>query len=163
MQPTDDPASLAAARQELEAERDRRIQLKIDRGEAVRESRCIVTGIPDPNHVAGSGLLQKERDEQGREVYHDVDVIVTGVPRRGRDCPDLPLQVHTASKPDKEEPRRSEGTALRLPEGHPGRATLAPPEPEAEPSERRYICVPIEQPTENKPGGTIAEGYAPHT
>ena len=129
MQPTDDPASLAAARQELEAERDRRIQLKIDRGEAVRESRCIVTGVP----------------------------------RRGRDCPDLPLQVHTASKPDKEEPRRSEGTALRLPEGHPGRATLAPPEPEAEPSERRYICVQIEQPTENKPGGTIAEGYERHT
>jgi hypothetical protein len=44
------------------------------------ESRCIVTGTPDPNHVAGSGLLQQERDEQGREVYHDVDVVVTGVP-----------------------------------------------------------------------------------
>jgi hypothetical protein len=87
---------------------------------------------------------------------------VTGVPRRGRDCPDLPLQVHKASKPDKEEPRRSEGTALRLPEGHLGRATLPPPEPESEPSERRYICVQIEQPMENNPGGTIAEGYERH-
>jgi hypothetical protein len=135
MQPTDDPASLAAARQELEAERDRRIQLKIDRGEAVRESRCIVTGVPDPNHVAGSGLLQKERDEQGRELYLDVDVIVTGVPRRGRDAPDLPMQASKAKKPDKEEPRRPEGTALRLSPGDPLRASFAPPAPESEPSE----------------------------
>jgi hypothetical protein len=89
-------------------------------------------------------------------------VIVTGVPRRGRDAPDLPVQASNASKPDTEKPRQPEPTVLRLPEGHPGRATLPPPEPESEPSERRYICVQIEQPTENNPGGTIAEGYERH-
>jgi hypothetical protein len=75
-----------------------------------------------------------------RPIVFDQDelaVIVTGVPRRGRDAPDLPVQVHKANKPDKEEPRRSEGTALRLSEGDPLRATLAAPVPESEPSKER--------------------------
>lgn len=53
--------------------------------------------------------------------------------------------------------------ALRLPDSDSLRATFAPPDPESEPSERRYICVQIEQPTENNPGGTIVEGYERHT
>jgi hypothetical protein len=101
-----------------------------------------------------------------RPIVFDQDelaVIVTGVPRRGRDAPDLPVQVHKANKPDKEEPRRSEGTALRLSEGDPLRATLAAPVPESEPSKERRIVVQIEAPSENNPGGVICEGYERHT
>src|SRR5262245_17259618 len=161
MKPADDPASLAAARQELEAERDRRIQAKIDRGEAVRKSVRAVVGVPEPNRVANH---VPGRDEQGRELYYDIDVIITGVPRRGRDFPDSdsPSRTRNANKAD-ENPRRPEGAALRLPEDDPLRAVPHAPVPEPVVSEPRSIRVQIEQPTASNPGGTIAEGYERHT
>src|SRR5262249_2088820 len=102
-----------------------------------------------------------------RPIVFDQDelaLIITGVPRRGRDTDDPapPPPVGKANKADTENPRQ-EGTALRLPEGDPGRFVPQAPEPETEPSERRYICVQTEQPTEGNPGGTIAEGYEMHT
>src|SRR5262249_32357353 len=105
-------------------------------------------------------------DADGREIYsHEPMMIVTGVPRRGRDCDDPddpPVQVDNASTPDAEN-RRPEGHALRLPKDDPLRAAPYTPAPEPVVSEPRRIRVQIEQPTESNPGGTIAEGFERHS
>jgi hypothetical protein len=74
---------LAAALEELEAEERRRIDAKIERGEVIRAERPIVVGVPDPE----KDYTAVYRDADGREVYpaEPFAVIVTGVPRTGRD------------------------------------------------------------------------------
>jgi hypothetical protein len=145
---------------------------RIDSGDVVRASldSPIVIGAPGETDLLEEAKAAKIAELRAagetRPIVFDPDelvVIYTGVPRRGRVCPDLdpPVRVSKASKPDTNP--RQEGTALRLQEGDPLRATFAAPVPETEPSERRYICVQTEQPTENNPGGTIAEGYEMHT
>src|SRR2546429_1390980 len=81
--------SLDDAIERLEAERQRRIEEKIERGEAVRAEWPIVVGVPDPKKDYDAVC----RDADGREVYpaEPYSVIVTGVPRRGRD--DIPIDA----------------------------------------------------------------------
>ena len=86
----DDPAKLSAALEQLEAERNRRIDEKVAQGKAVYGDPVVVgySGAHAANEV--------RRDPAGREVYprplvgkdgeiKRYDVIVTGVPRAGRD------------------------------------------------------------------------------
>lgn len=75
--------SLDQAIERLEAERQRRIDAKIERGDAIRAERPIVVGVPDPE----KDYAAVYRDAEGREVYpaEPFAVIVTGVPRTGRD------------------------------------------------------------------------------
>jgi hypothetical protein len=83
--------SLEDAIERLEAEHRRRIDEKIERGEAVRAEWPIIVGVPDPEKDYDAVY----RDADGREVYpaEPYSVIVTGVPRRGRDMPiDAPPQ-----------------------------------------------------------------------
>jgi hypothetical protein len=111
---------LQAALEQLEIERQRRIQVKIESGEAVLRRDIVVVGVARDDD--GDGPV--ERDAEGREIYYLVGgpdgrvsyctrsmTIVTGVPRRGRDTSELDpsVQVHKASKPDTENPRRPEG------------------------------------------------------
>ena len=73
---------LRASIEKLTAEKLRRIEEKIAKGLAVRRGP-IVVGVPDPEVDYSAVYL----DDKGREVYppEDCAVIVTGVPRAGRD------------------------------------------------------------------------------
>ena len=106
---TDDPKKLAAALEELEAERQRRIDAKVERNEAVRVRLNVVVGEPE-SAVAADGrawerkLAEMKEAGDARELLfvgqrtkedeprYDTDplVIITGVPRAERD-PDRPL------------------------------------------------------------------------
>jgi hypothetical protein len=75
------PAGIAAATLErLEAEREARIQSKIDAGKAVRDQFPIVVGIADPSR----DYAAVSRDADGIEHYPR-GLVITGVPRSGRD------------------------------------------------------------------------------
>ena len=106
---------LQAALEQLEIERQRRIQVKIESGEAVLRRDIVVVGVARDDD--GDGPV--ERDAEGREIYYLVGgpdgrgtyctrpmTIVTGVPRSGRDTPDPdpPVQVRKATKSDTENP-----------------------------------------------------------
>jgi hypothetical protein len=88
---TDSP-KLEATLEELEAERRRRIDEKIERGEAIRvPALSIVVGTPDEADDAledmRARMLAADREAGGkaREVYFEEPaVLVTGVPRAGR-------------------------------------------------------------------------------
>ena len=73
---------LRASIEKLTAEKRRRIEEKIEKGLAVRRGP-IVVGVSDPEVDYSAVYL----DDEGREVYppEDCAVIVTGVPRAGRD------------------------------------------------------------------------------
>jgi hypothetical protein len=89
-----DPDKLEAALAQLEAEKQRRIDEKVDKGEAVRlPSPVVIVGVPQPT----AGLIERAKAKkiaelraagEKREIHFDADkptVIVTGVPRAGRD------------------------------------------------------------------------------
>jgi hypothetical protein len=73
---------LRASIEKLTAEKRRRIEEKIAKGLAVRRGP-IVVGVPDPEVDYSAVYI----DDKGREVYppEGCAVIVTGVPRAGRD------------------------------------------------------------------------------
>src|SRR5262249_33168007 len=82
----DDPAKLSAALEQLEAERNRRIDEKVAQGKAVYGDAVVVgySGAYTANEV--------RRDAQGREIYprplengERISMVITGVPRAGRD------------------------------------------------------------------------------
>ena len=94
MLPIDDPKMVEAALAQLDAEKQRRIDEKVEKGEAVR--------VPSPVVVVGveqltDALIERAKEDklaelraagEKREVYFEADkptVIVTGVPRAGRD------------------------------------------------------------------------------
>jgi hypothetical protein len=175
---------LKVALEQLEIEKQRRIEEKADRGEIVRVPLNrnpdgslipVVVGVPrrgDDTRAAYRARKVAELRAAGetREILFEepgpdeVAMIVTGVPRRGRDDPDdPPVQAHKASKPDTENPRRSEGEALRLSESDSLCATFARPEPEPEPSEPRPIMVQIRAPDERDVAGVIARGVYRYT
>lgn len=79
------------ALEQLETERERRIEAKIDSGEAVLRPPIVLGGAqPGPRTI--------EKDDEGREIYRGfrteegrierIDAIITGVPRAGRDIVD---------------------------------------------------------------------------
>jgi len=90
---TDDPKKLAAALEELEAERQRRIDAKVERNEAVRVRLNVVVGEPESAVAADGRAWERklaEMKEAGdmRKPYRDEGdlIIITGVPRAGRDA-----------------------------------------------------------------------------
>jgi hypothetical protein len=88
---TDSP-KLEATLEQLEAERRRRIDEKIERGEAIRvPALSVVVGTPDEVDGAledmRARMLAADREAGGkaREVYFEEPaVLITGVPRTGR-------------------------------------------------------------------------------
>jgi hypothetical protein len=80
----DDHDKTLAALEQLEAERGRRLQDKIDSGEAVSVQTTVVVGAHDDDtedavdrHLANLPTLTTD----GRPIHYDLLVIVTGVPR----------------------------------------------------------------------------------
>jgi len=88
MLPIDDPKKLEAALEQLEAEKQRRIDEKVEKGEAVRVKLDVVVGTEDEIDAAVERAWQRklaELREAGdtRKIYLSEDdwVIITGVPR----------------------------------------------------------------------------------
>jgi len=124
--PPPDPEKLKAALEQLEAERERRIAAKIESGTAVRGSVGRVIGIADNKRAAPA------RDEQGREIFYEVDTIITGVPRSGRDVPGSPKAQPPAAdndRPDYGSHLKTYGSKPIPPRPKPPAEAVKPPEP----------------------------------
>jgi len=78
-----------AALELIEAEKQRRIDLKMASGEAIWGPPLIlVSRVPDKETLPdgeNAAVVVERDDATGREVYREVIRIVTGVPRRERD------------------------------------------------------------------------------
>ena len=84
----------AAAIAKLEAEKQSRLQAKIDAGRVVRvPPLSILVGDPESVPAATEAFKARLRETgETREIYFEEPaVLVTGVPRRGRD-PERPLE-----------------------------------------------------------------------
>jgi hypothetical protein len=87
------PEKLDALMEELEAERQRRIDQKVEKGEAIRApALSVVVGTHDAanaaieNTRARMQAADREAGRKVREVYFEEPaVVITGVPRPGRD------------------------------------------------------------------------------
>lgn len=87
------PEKLDALMEELEAERQRRIDQKVEKGEAIRApALSVIVGTLDAanaaieNTRARMQAADREAGRKVREVYFEEPaVLVTGVPRPGRD------------------------------------------------------------------------------
>src|SRR5262249_45198252 len=87
----------ALALEQLEAERERRIDEKVEKGGAIRVPLPVaVVGGPEEAAAGGESaraakLAELKAAGEKREIYFEEDdaisVIVTGVPRAGRDDP----------------------------------------------------------------------------
>jgi hypothetical protein len=147
----------AAALERLEAERVRRINEKIEKGEAVRMPVLIVGARESIAAVKARTLAAMRAAGEKREVVSCDDVIITGVPRPGR-------EPENYSPPISNEPqpipsifdRRSAGSAPPFAVSEPQPAA---PKQTAEPieAEWRGVRVTVELPTEDNPG-RIEEG-----
>jgi hypothetical protein len=127
----------AATLERLEAERQARIQAKIDAGKAVRDRFPIVVGIRDPKRDHAAVYL----DADGVEHHppKDCSLIITGVPRLGRDDGlEVPTSSATPSWVVETKPVERKAPPLPQPspelpvEGprHSIRCTVRPPNPE---------------------------------
>jgi hypothetical protein len=136
-----DPAKLEAVLEQLQTEKDRRLQTKIDSGEVEVQTITVVVGrdedAEDACAPAETNLPTTTPD--GRAIHYARTIIVTGVPRRDPDEPSP--QVETVSE---EEPSR--------PSEEP--AASGPPIPCSQPE---YIFVTTRQATDNGDPGQIAE------
>jgi hypothetical protein len=143
-----DRAKALAALEQLEAEKARRLQAKIDSGEVVSVQTTVVVG-PDENiEEAKARALARHpvSDSDGRTVHHEFFFVVTGVPRG----PDFGQwepspQVQTASSEGPSHPSSE-------PAGG-GGAVLSPP------SQPAYIFVTTRPATDDGDPGAIAEAY----
>jgi hypothetical protein len=153
----------AAALTRLEQERERRINEKIESGAAIRKPLVIVAaaGPVDVAQARKNELARLRKAGERREVYFDERVILTGVPRPGRDTDDDGNYSRPVSEP-KPTPsicdRRSAG-------GAPAPFAVSEPQPtapkqieRAESPVVRRVYVTVERPSETNPGGAIVEG-----
>jgi len=140
-----DPEKARAALEQLEAEKEHRLQAKIDSGEVVSVQTTVVVGGRDDDAedaTARANLPTSTSD--GRAVHHDLFVIVTGVPRgpnHGNEETSS-SQVQTAS---------SEGSTDH-PDEEPAAGVLL-----SSRSQPEYIFVTTRQATDDGDPGQIAE------
>jgi len=112
-----------AVLEQLEIERERRIDEKVEKGTAIRVPLNIVVGTEDAVAAATESARARKLAELGdkKQVFFEETVLITGVRRMGRDIPDEPRVPSTPSKathppqPERVDVRRG-GEALRLPE-----------------------------------------------
>jgi hypothetical protein len=84
----DEFKALIATIERLEAEQRRRVDEKVERGEAVRQELVVVYGgCEDAEAILeGDKAPRIEKDSDGREIIYDpITVMYTGVPRPGLD------------------------------------------------------------------------------
>jgi hypothetical protein len=159
----------------LEAERRRRIDEKVEKGEVIREELVVgCAGPEDAPNVHELARAHKLVDGVEREVIYDpVTVIFTGVPRLGRDDKYLARLDREYAKLDAEEVRQreKEAAAARVTDFHEASRS---PEPEYKPPpmskapeelpalEWRGVWVQIKgpEPDRNDPGEIAEARYA---
>src|SRR5262245_58871217 len=153
--PIDDPNKLEQALEQLQAERDRGIQAKIEAGEAVRGTPIVVGG---PESVEAWKL--HTHDAEGREVLYgpeDVAYIITGVSRADRDpeyCARLDREKGNAVIPNKPLPYQPPVETKSIP-------PLPKPTPAADrPPPPRYITTQVRACMHNDGPGEIGAGYS---
>jgi hypothetical protein len=84
------PEQISAAIEQLEAERERRIEEKIEKGEAVPVPPVVVGAPISVDAAIARRLAELRAAGEGRKIIFglkpgDPQAIVTGVPRTGRD------------------------------------------------------------------------------
>jgi hypothetical protein len=155
--------------QRLEAERERRIAERLERGEAVRVPPLVV-GVSESIDAERARRLAALRGEtrevifgdgpiwgeDGRLVRQSFEAIVTGVPRSGRDAEAAVERLVQRAKESGYPTDPIQAQAVKARETQ----TQEPaPEPEPEP-ERHYVHVEIRPASENDPGQIIEGRYA---
>jgi hypothetical protein len=144
----------AAAIERLEAEKRRRLDEKVAKGEAVRVPLpCVVLGVESDEQVAAeiesvkaSKLAELRKGGETREIVFDEPVvIVTGVPR------DWDSYVQGAHAGNVSETKAPSNASSEPPPSSEPVASEAPSQP-------RRVWTQIKPPSEDNPGGIIAEG-----
>ena len=153
----DDPNKLEQAIEQLEAERARRVEAKIEAGQAVRGTPIVVGGIESI-----ADWKQPTHDSEGREIVFgpdDVKYIITGVPRADRDpeyCARLQRETERGeydapNKPLPHQPATETKAAPPLPK--------PAPEPERPPNPQRIRTQVKDPDPERGDPGQVIEGF----
>jgi hypothetical protein len=145
----------AAALERLEAERARRINEKIEKGEAVRMPVLIVGSRESIAAVRARTLAAMRAAGEKREAICCDDILITGVPRPGREPENYsPPNVPEAPAPSV----LSRRTTSDCPVSEPRAAVEQRAQHAATAEPWRRVWVTVERPSETNPGGVIAEG-----
>ena len=143
-----DPDKALAALEQLEAERGRRLQDKIDSGELVSQTITVVcTRDEDVEEATARALARHPALDDGREVHREFYYVFTGVPRD----PD-----HW--KEENSSPQAAETSASSEEPSRPSEVESAASEPPT-PSEPTYVRITISNGTDDGDPGAIAEAY----
>jgi hypothetical protein len=88
-----------AALEQLEIEKERRLQARVDSGEVVVQTVTVVVSRGEDAEAATARALANlpTSTPDGRPIHHDLFMVVTGVPRRDPDFGAPSPQVQTAS------------------------------------------------------------------
>jgi hypothetical protein len=173
-----DPSKLAAAIEQLEAEKRRRIDEKVERGEAIREPLVAgCGGVEDAADalelVKASRIAELRAAGEKREIIFDpIEVMLTGVPRTSRDSKYVERLDREHAKLNAEEIRQREIEAaaargIDFHEGSKSHEYKPPPLPPRAPEtpaelEWRGIIVQVRGPDHerNDPGEIAEARYA---
>jgi hypothetical protein len=144
-----DRVKALAALEQLEAEKERRLQAKIDSGEVVSVQTTVVVG-PDESieDAKARALARHPVSDDGRTVHHEFFFVFTGVPRD----PDHGSGKEENSSPQAETSAPSEGPSH--PSDEP--AASGPLIPCSQPT---YVRVTIRNGDDDGDPGAIAEAY----
>ena len=143
----DDHDKTLAALEQLEAERGRRLQDKIDSGEAVSIQTTVVVEAREDTEDACERALSNlpTSTPDGRPIHHDLIVVVTGVPRDAGFGNWVPPQTAsskgTTDHPDEETTRSGEVSSP------------------SSPSEPAYVRVTVRNGDEDDDPGQIVEAW----
>jgi hypothetical protein len=145
-----DRAKALAALEQLEAEKERRLQAKIDSGEVVSVQTVVVVGPDESIEDAKAKALARHpvADSDGRTVHREFFFIFTGVPRD----PDHGSGKKENSSPQVETSAPSEGPSHPFEEPAGSGACDTRSEP-------TYVRVTIRNGDDDGDPGAIAEAY----
>ena len=144
-----DRAKALAALEQLEAEKARRLQAKIDSGEVVSVQTTVVVHPDESIEDAQARALARHpvADSDGRAIHRELFFVFTGVPRD----PD-----HW--KEENSSPQAAETSASSEEPSRPSEVESAASEPPT-PSEPTYVRITISNGTDDGDPGAIAEAY----
>ena len=152
--PIDDPNKLEQAIEQLEAERERRIQAKLEAGEAVRGIPAVVGGAEDIGELPS-------RDSEGREIVFgadDITHIITGVPRAGRDDKYIAAIGSAIERGEYEAPNKPLAYQPPVETSKTPAPSKPTPQPERPPEPRRIVAQ-VRECLDNDDAGEIVEGF----
>jgi hypothetical protein len=142
-----DRAKALAALEQLEAEKARRLQTRVDSGELVSQTITVVcTRDEDVEEATARALARHPAPDDGRAIHREFFYVFTGVPR-DPDFGQWGPQAQTAASSE-------EGITSHPPDEP---AASGPPIPHSQPTPT-YVRVIIRNGNDDDPG-QIAEGY----